>query len=269
MQDTFPDGRPLPEDIEFLKLVWGQEDRCEAETDQRIPSMGVKAPQCLDNLGAVLSLLDRATSCFWGCHGGEHTVEYLTGRVYSSARSSLRLLRFGFYDESLSLTRSIGEIANLLFLFFNDNAAFSRWKASNKKERLANFSPFKVRLALEGLGIPLPMDEERYSQLCEIATHVTPETRPQAHNLVNQPVLGGYFQEAGVLVSLNELASAVALATFAASKLMTLEEERRKYIGQAALKLLRSVGAVDVIQMPQWWEKLRNSSDDPSSQPSA
>lgn len=265
MKDTAQKEQALPEGLEFLKLIWYQEGRCEDETDRQIPDMGIKAPQCLTNLGTVLSLLDRAASCFWGCPGSDHTIEYLTGRVYSSARASLRLIRFGFYDESLSITRSIGEIANLLFLFFNDRSAFNQWKGSTKRERMNNFSPARVRLALDALGVPLPMEANRYSELCEIATHVTPETKPQAHNLAGRPVLGGYFQEGGVLVSLNELAAAVSIATFASSKLMSLEDEIRKRIGSESLKLLRSVGAVDVIQMPQWWEKLRNNSDASSS----
>lgn len=265
MQDTLPDGKPVPEGIEFLSLIWDQENRCEAETDKRIPKMGEKAPQCLDNLAAVMSLLDRATSCWWGCHGEDHTIEYLAGRVYSSARASLRLLHFGFYDESLSITRSIGEIANLLFVFFNDANTLAEWKAADRKTRLAKFSPFKVRTVLARLRVPLPMDEDRYSKLCEIATHPTPETKPQAHNIRSRSVLGGVFQEVGALISLNELAAAVALATYASGRLFALDEEKRRYIRSAALKLLRSVGSIDVVQMPELWQKLRNADREESS----
>ena len=48
-----------------------------------------KAPRCLESLGTVLSLLDRASSCYWGCRGGDHVIEYFAGRVASSSRAAL------------------------------------------------------------------------------------------------------------------------------------------------------------------------------------
>src|SRR5262245_13348972 len=114
MENEHTKSLHCPEGLEFLKLASEQEDSCEKHSHTRLLQMGHKAPQCLENLGTVLSLLDRAASCFWGCHEGDHLIEYLAGRVAASARASLRLLYFGFYDESLSITRSIGEAANLL-----------------------------------------------------------------------------------------------------------------------------------------------------------
>lgn len=225
-----------------------------------LPKMGRKAPKCLEYLGSVISLLDCAGCCFWGCGGGDHTVEYITGRVASSARAALRLLCFGFYDESLSLTRGIYEAANLLFLFMIDPQKLDEWKRCTKKERLSNFSPFQVRVKLEALGTPLPVDENRYNKLCEIAVHVTPQTKPQSHNPVGIPTTGAYFQEAGVLVSLNELAAATSLAAVPVAKLLKLEEDKRKYFRETSLKLLRSVGAVDVLSLQGIWEKLRSGS---------
>ena len=267
MTDQMPDDKSIPEGLDFLKLVWEQEDRCEERTDQQISQMGVKAPQCLENLGTVLSLLDRLASCFWGCRGGDHMIEYLSGRAYSLARASLRLLRFGLYDESLLATRSIGEVANILFLFANDQASFQDWKNASDKQRKDNYSPFKVRLKLEALGIPLPIDQRRYSSLSEIGAHVTPQTKPQNHNLFGIPTLGGYFQQAGVLIALNELAGSVGVVAACAGKLSELEEEHRTCIRDEAVKLLRSTGGVDIVQMPQIWSSLRTppESDSPSA----
>lgn len=261
MENKLTKSPNCPEGLEFLKLAAEQEDACEKHSRTRLLKMGQKAPECLENLGTVLSLLDRVASCFWGCRGGDHLVEYLAGRVSASARSSLRLLYFGFYDESLSITRGIGEAANLLFLFMKDIQIFEEWRLSSKKERLSNFSPVKVRLHLERLGLPVPIDEARYSQLCEIATHVTPQTKPQAHNPpLGMPLIGGYFQEGGGLVALNELAAATSLATIALPKLLNLQEDKQKRICEVCLVLLKSVGGVNVLTVKDMWQKVLNDS---------
>jgi hypothetical protein len=244
-----PSERPVvcPEGLDFLKLVSEQEDLCEATTRQRIPAMGEKAPVCLRNLGTVLSLLDRVASCFWGCRGGDHVIEYLAGRVCSSSRAALRLLLFGFYDESLLITRSIGEIVNLLWLFNQDAAALSQWQQLAERQRKEQFSPMKVRLRLETLKVPVPIDETRYRELCEVATHPTPHTKPQAYNPLEMPVIGATFQEGGVIIALNELAAATALALVPLPKLLRYDDQRRNEIKNAGVTLLRAVGALNIV----------------------
>ena len=184
----------VPEEMDFLDLVWGQEDECEAATDRLIPSLGKKAPACLNHLGTVLSLLDRMASCWWACRGGDHLVEYLCGRVASNARAALRMMRFGFYDEALVLCRSIGEVSNLLQLFAVDSGTLADWKAATRKERMTNFGPMRVRKRLEDLFEPL-IKEERYRLLSEQSAHVVPNTRPQSHNVIGPPVCWGHITE--------------------------------------------------------------------------
>jgi hypothetical protein len=106
--------------------------------------MGVKAPECLKKLGTVLAEADAVGSCFWNCPGEgyeAHTVQYMVGRAASYGRAILRLARSGFYDEALSLVRSLGEIANLLMLFHLDSAAMADWKASDFQMRQNHFRP--------------------------------------------------------------------------------------------------------------------------------
>lgn len=148
---TLVTGKHIPEGLDFLQMIWEQEDDCERETDQELPKMGEKASQCLLRLGTVLSLLDRLSTCWWGCRGGDHLIEYLVGRSVNCARASLRLSRFGFYDEALSVTRSIGEIANLMCLFTNEVGAFDRWRTADASVRKTTFGPMQVRMQLENL----------------------------------------------------------------------------------------------------------------------
>jgi len=151
-----------PEGSDFLKLVSQQEDACEARTASALPRLGKLAPACYRNLGTVLSLLDRAASCYWGCRGGDHVVEYIAGRSCSSARAARRLFEFGYYDESLSINRSIGEIANLLLLF--------------------NFDPPRRR-RLPGAGTLIPA----FRSTCRTRSVVTQNSRPISSTITSTP----------------------------------------------------------------------------------
>ena len=256
--ETLPDGRTVPLGSDFLKLVYDQEDQCEADTDEWLAKAGVKAPRCLAALGTVLSLLDRLASCWWGCLGGDHLLEYLIGRAVSNARAALKLLRSGFYDEALALTRSIGENANILSLFAHSTEAYERWGSVGGKERRQEFSPVKVRLKLEELGAIVPMDEENYSKLCEAFAHVNPHTKPQAHNILAMPVLGGFFQEAGVLVTLNELASIMVSIAGLAGVLLSPPSKKEAFV-EAIKELGGSIGGIDFLHIKDYWEQVRQS----------
>jgi hypothetical protein len=95
MSGNLQDEPVCPIGHDFLTLLSKQEDACEAESRDRLPVLGKKTPACVENLGTVLSLLDRAASCFWSCRGGDHIIEYLAGRVCSGlvAGFAVRVLR--------------------------------------------------------------------------------------------------------------------------------------------------------------------------------
>ena len=236
-----------PEGTEFLELAAELEERCRAETDSKLPEMGEKAPRTLEHLGTALSLLDRAASCWWGCKEGDHLVEYLLGRTASSAAASLSLLRRGFYDESLSLSRSLGEIANLFLLFRTDRSTFEEWRKASRGERLRRFSPQPVRQALETRSMPLPITREHYSSLSELGSHITPETKPQAHNPRRRPTLGRVFQDMGVLMCLNELAYPVGVISATASALLDISPEPRALLKEQGVALVSSIGRAGVL----------------------
>ena len=253
----------IPVGSSFLELVWRQENRCEQETDERIPNLGVKAPACLDRIGTALSLLDRMASCWWVCRGGDHLLEYICGRVASNARAALRLLRFGFYDESLLVCRAMGETANLLELFVMDKEALADWKASSRRERLTNFSPVKVRLRLEDLQRSPIIDESRYALLCERAAHVHPETKPQSHNILGVPVAGASLQEAGILVCLNEIAIPLSATVTFGVILLELEKDVREQVLSNARSLAEQIGGAMITEIDEYFH---NALNDPSGQ---
>ncbi len=236
----------FPEGVDFLHRTWSLDDRCETETDSRIASMGEKAPDCFEEIGTVLSILDRMGSCFWKCSGGDHTIEYLCGRVSSNGRATVRLLRMGFYDESLLLSRSIGEIANVLVLFCKDGTALAEWRESWEMAR-KNFAPAEVSRRLEGLTkLPPPIDRERYYSLSARSAHPSPDLEPQSFNLLGVPSTGSRFQEIGFLVCLNELALPLAYSSLAAVLLLDLDDTVKERITSAAENALKQIGSVDL-----------------------
>ena len=92
---------------------------CKVTTIARLPRMGKKAPWCYENLGTVLALLDQIASCAWGCPGTEegHAPHRLIGRGVSNGNTGIELALIGQYDEALVTARSVGEFANLLWLY--------------------------------------------------------------------------------------------------------------------------------------------------------
>jgi hypothetical protein len=249
----------VPEGRRFLRLVRKQEDSCAAKTRKQLPKLGEKAPLCFERLGTLLSLLDRTSSCYWGCAKGDHLIEYVTGRACSHTRAALRLMGFGFYDEALTLARSVGEAANLFFLFVNDQSELSRWKAVSDSERKKQFGPVKVRLALENRKLLVPVDEGRYGLLSERSVHVTPGTKPQAYNRLRRATGGGVYQEAGLLVALNEAAYALALLALSSAQLADLPRDPSLRVLTAARDLVEAIGNVDSATLPEAWGAARLS----------
>src|SRR4051794_4920762 len=123
--------------------------------------MGTKAPKTFKAVEQVLSLLHCFATCARGCKSGDHILERIAGRVFASTSGSLRLAFFGLYDESLALTRSVGEIANLLFLFVNDDSARRSWQSGSKQILKREFRPVNVRLALEKVAPFVPVENGR------------------------------------------------------------------------------------------------------------
>ena len=79
-----PPEDDAPNGLDYHHLVRQLEGCCEIHTDERLPALGVRAPRCYVQLGVVLDLLSRLSSCFWGCSGTDHSVEFLATRVVST-----------------------------------------------------------------------------------------------------------------------------------------------------------------------------------------
>jgi hypothetical protein len=175
--------------------------------------------------GTSLSYLYQISTCSPSCRGGDHILEALSGRCFNHSVGSLRLISDYLYDESLNLTRSIAEITNLMFLFNESSVQMEKWKLADRSTRMKNFSPAAVRRALEQLSVPCPVSYAAYSELCELATHVTPETRPNSHNPQDDCLgyVGGNPDDFfGCDIALNKLILYCSLSSMVISNIMGL-----------------------------------------------
>jgi len=168
------------------------------------------AELCL--LGTAMNALYQAGTCHRKCWGGGHVLETMVARVYNLACSSYSLISIGFYDESMNLVRSIGEIGNLIVMSVNSKEQIQEWINSDKKTRINKFSPAKVRKII---GDQALMDGEMYSNLCESYTHITANAKPNMHNSMKLSVCGGRIQPDGISKALEELVHiVVAIAMY-------------------------------------------------------
>ena len=239
--------KTMPRGAEFLQVAAKVEAQCAIESLSDIPKLGISVPACYECLGDVLSMLYAEASCFHGCQGGDHFLQRVTARVVTHSLSSLRLALLGYYDESLALTRNLGEIANLLMLFAAKPDLLESWRIGDEARRKKEFSAVKVRLKLEELGLNPPVNSTRYSLLSEVGVHLIPLVSPQTFNEHGRPTLGAKFQYEGLMCTLNELAVAIAESAGCVSALLPVGE-RCDALRLEAQLLLNMAGSLDLKQ---------------------
>lgn len=162
-------------------------------------------------IGTALNALYQAATCHRKCYGGPHILEALSGRLYNLGSSAYLLASRGYYDESLNLVRSMGEISNLISMSVIDKTAFNKWIASDKKTRLREFGPARVRTLLQQKAPELLIaDSDWYSHFCESYTHATPHTKPNIDSETGRARAGGTFQPRRYATTLGELAMVLA-----------------------------------------------------------
>ena len=182
-------------------------------------------PELSEDVAVNLSVqvLYRIATCDDGakCRGGDHILESLTARGVNMATSAILLCAAGLYDEALNSVRSLGEIANLFGFLWLYPEKYSDWVMATKKRRKAEFSPSAIRKAIEAKdGYLSPMDQETYTRLCELATHVHGATAPNAYGEDGRRHVGGFEQAEGVRYVAEQLSNVVVMLAMFASKMV-------------------------------------------------
>jgi hypothetical protein len=197
----------IPEGVAFLDRVASREDKRLADFRDLLRSSS-SYQELRSHLGTLLSLMDRVGSCWWGC-SGDHTVVHIIAASSGNAFASFRLLQAGYYDESIGLSRQIGERANLLQLFLMDGNSLAEWKQYDDDRRRQRFKAYDVRTRLERLGNVPVVNMGHYRMLSGFGIH--PGATPQYFGESFPPTPGGHFRMRGMMISLSELAYNVGM----------------------------------------------------------
>lgn len=212
----------VPNGRDHVELIEVMGDLNRQVTNTKLSQYGEE----LTILGISLAIIYQVATCHRRCLGGHHVYERLMARTYNLACSEYSLIVRGLYDEALNLNRSLGEIANLIGLFANDEKKLALWLSSDVSTRKKNFRPVNVRKSLEKIkgGLFLYASQDWYSKFCEDYTHVHPETKPNVHNEHGQGHASGRIQDEGLNYSIGELTSVCTYIALFASQYGGLQD---------------------------------------------
>lgn len=114
-------------------------------------------------------------------------IQMLGMRLFNAFGASVKLALSGYFQNSALLMRDILETVFLLDLFGSDRSLIIRWRFADKKARMKEFSPLKVREALDKRdGFTGRKRAEMYEMFSELAGHPTMHS-----SLMMRPQKGG------------------------------------------------------------------------------
>lgn len=121
-------------------------------------------------------------------------IQMLGLRLFNALASSARLLLGGYAQTSALVLRDVLETVFLLDFFRTNRAAITKWRYADKKARLKDFKPVKVRETLDQRdGFTTKKREEMYSMFSELAGHASMASvnmlRPTGMDARNGPFL--------------------------------------------------------------------------------
>ncbi len=134
-------------------------------------------------------------------------VQMLGMRIFNAFGASVKLALSGYVQNSALIMRDILETVFLLNLFKGDRTAIERWRFADKKERMKNFSPVRVREALDARdGFHSKKRAALYELFSELAGHPTMKSvammRPQKGG---DAVIGPFIEASSLEAVLSEM----------------------------------------------------------------
>ena len=99
-------------------------------------------------------------------------IQVLGMRLFNAFAASVKLALSGYSQNCTLIMRDILETVFLISFFEGDHAAISRWRHADKKARMQQFSPVRVREALDKRdGFDGKKRAEMYELFSELAGH--------------------------------------------------------------------------------------------------
>ncbi|WP_396604730.1 hypothetical protein ACFLEY_19205 [Bradyrhizobium sp. YCK136] len=128
-------------------------------------------------------------------------------RTFNAFAASTRLTLSGYHQNSALILRDVMETVFLLDLFAGDPPLIERWRFADKKARMKDFSPLKVREALDARdGITSKKRFEMYELFSELAGHPNMKSswmmRPQKDG---DAVIGPFMEATSLEAVISEM----------------------------------------------------------------
>lgn len=128
-------------------------------------------------------------------------------RTFNALGASLKLALSGYHQNSALILRDVSETVFLLSLFAGDRTLIERWCNADKKARMKDFSPVRVREALDARdGFTSKRRAKMYELFSELAGHPTMKSawmmRPQKEG---DAVIGPFMEATALEAIISEM----------------------------------------------------------------
>jgi hypothetical protein len=128
-------------------------------------------------------------------------------RTFNAFAASIKLTLSGYHQNSALILRDVMETVFLLDLFAGEPSLIERWRHADKKARMKDFSPMKVREALDGRdGFTSKKRFEMYELFSELAGHPNMKSswmmRPQKDG---DAVIGPFMEATSLEAVISEM----------------------------------------------------------------
>jgi hypothetical protein len=134
-------------------------------------------------------------------------IKVLGMRIFNALGASLKLALSGYHQNSALILRDVLETVFLIDYFAGDRGLIARWRFADKKTRRDEFSPVKVREALDKRdGFTSKKRFEIYEQFSELAGHPNMKSvlmmRPQRDG---DAVIGPFLEATALEAVISEM----------------------------------------------------------------
>ena len=114
-------------------------------------------------------------------------IKLLGMRMFNALAASLKLGLSGYSQNSALIMRDVLETVFLMDFFGHERAALARWRTADRKGRMKEFSPIRIREALDARdGHVKKKRAEIYEMFSELAAHPTMQSAEMM-----RPIMGG------------------------------------------------------------------------------
>jgi hypothetical protein len=181
----------------------------EEQLRQDARNMIAADPRLQLHLAATEAAMDLADTLrqFNSSHEDLKVAVVLGMRTFNAFAASIKLTLSGYHQNSALILRDVMETVFLLDLFAGDPPLIERWRFADKKARMKDFSPVKVREALDARdGFTSKKRFEMYELFSELAGHPNMKSswmmRPQKDG---DAVIGPFMEATSLEAVISEM----------------------------------------------------------------